>query len=76
MLNYQDLCLINEVDFFKDSGVNNFSIDARWKNIDYVNNIGKIYKDAINLDDVSKNNLNSIKKYSPNISSGNFTRGF
>ena len=76
MLNYQDLCLINEVDFLKEVGVSNFSIDARWKNIDYVNNIGEIYKDVIDNGNVSKNILNNIKKYSPNISCGNFTRGF
>lgn len=76
MLNYQDLCLINEVDFLKEIGVSNFSIDARWKNIDYVNNIGEIYKDVIDNGNVSKNILNNIKKYSPNISCGNFTRGF
>lgn len=78
LLNSSELCLISEINSLKSMNINNYSIDCRWKNIDYVNNITDFYKKAIS-EKLSGNKLkefeNEIKtKYSPNITSLNFNR--
>lgn len=75
MLNYQDLSLINEISFLKSIGVSDFSIDARWKSLDYVNSVGKVYNLAINMDSVPTDCVDVLKKYSPKFTYGNFIRG-
>ena len=60
----------------KSIGISNFSIDARWKSIDYIKEIGKAYKDFIdektdNADELEK----IIAKYCPNLTKANFEKG-
>ena len=75
MINYEDLSLIKEIGFLKTVGVSNFSIDARWKSLDYINNVGEVYKFAINNDEIPKECFDTLKEYSPEFSSGNFKKG-
>lgn len=75
ILNSEEFCLIKEIEFLKSKGLENFSIDARWKSADYVEEIGMVYRKSIDehLDlDIS---MEIIKKHSDNISDGNFNTG-
>ena len=36
ILNSEELCLIDEIGYLKSIGISNFSIDARWKALDYI----------------------------------------
>ena len=67
--------VIKEIGFLKTVGVSNFSIDARWKSLDYINNVGEVYKFAINNDEIPKECFDTLKEYSPEFSSGNFKKG-
>ena len=75
ILNSEEFCLIREIEFLKSKGLQNFSIDARWKSADYIEEIGMIYRKSIDcsLDlDISKE---IIKRYSDNARDGNFNTG-
>ena len=66
---------IDEIDYLKSIGISNFSIDARWKSLDYINDIGKTYRCIID----SKNDMGESKKiiegYCPALTKANFEKG-
>ena len=76
LLNCEELCLIDNIDYLKSIGISSFSIDARWKSADYIKDIGKTYKDII---DGKTDNINeskeTIAEYCPNITKANFEKG-
>ena len=75
ILNSEEFSLINEIEYLKDIGFENFSIDARWKEMDYIKEIGMIYRKSIDegLDmEISKE---IIGKYCDKTSDGNFNTG-
>ena len=75
ILNCEELCLIDEISYLKSIGISNFSIDARWKSLDYINDIGKVYKGIID----GENNLEESKKiideHCPILTKANFEKG-
>lgn len=78
ILNSEELSLIENIDYLKSIGLYKFSIDGRWKSIDYIKEIGIIYKQAIKA---KKNDYESISlyqevidNYSLNLTKGNFNR--
>ena len=75
ILNSEEFCLIKEIEFLKSKGLQNFSIDARWKSADYIEEIGMVYRKSIDsrLDLAISQEI--IKKYSDNARDGNFNTG-
>ncbi|WP_304105332.1 U32 family peptidase [Methanobrevibacter ruminantium] len=75
ILNCEELCLIDEIDYLKSIGISSFSIDARWKSLNYINDIGKVYRDIVD----SENNINESKKiidkHCPDLTKANFEKG-
>ena len=47
LLNSENICLINDIYYLKSIGFENFAIDGRWESIEYIKNIGAIYKKNI-----------------------------
>ncbi|MDO5849793.1 MAG: U32 family peptidase [Methanobacteriaceae archaeon] len=77
ILNSEELSLIDEIKYLKSYALSQFVIDGRWKDIDYIKEIGIIYKQVIKNDENIDISLyqDVIKKYSNNITKGNFTTG-
>ena len=76
ILNSEELCLFDNINYLKSIGISNFSIDARWKSIDYIKDIGKSYRDFIDEKTGNTNELeNTIAKYCPNLTKANFEKG-
>lgn len=75
ILNSEELCLIDEIDYLKSIGISNFSIDARWKSPDYIKDIGKAYRDVIDKKEDLKESENIIAKYCPDLTKANFDKG-
>ena len=76
ILNSEELCLIDEIDYLKSIGISNFSIDARWKSLDYISDIGKAYRDLIDKKEGNSNEAeNTIAKYCPDLTKANFDKG-
>lgn len=75
ILNSEELCLIDEIDYLKSIGISNFSIDARWKSPDYIKDIGKAYRDVIDNKEDFKESENIIAKYCPDLTKANFEKG-
>ena len=75
ILNSEEFCLIKEIEFLKSKGLQHFSIDARWKSAEYIEEIGMVYRKSIDshLDLAISQEI--IKKYSDNASEGNFNTG-
>lgn len=75
ILNCEELCLIDEISYLKSIGISNFSIDARWKSLDYINDIGKVYRGIIdgetNIDESKK----IIDEHCPILTKANFEKG-
>ena len=75
ILNCEELCLIDEIDYLKSIGISSFSIDARWKSLDYINDIGKVYRGIIdgetNIDESKK----IIDEHCPALTKANFEKG-
>ena len=75
ILNCEELCLLDEIDYLKSIGISNFSIDARWKSLDYINDIGKAYRCIID----GKNDMGESEKiiegYCPALTKANFEKG-
>lgn len=75
MLNSEDLSLIEHIPFLKSIAISKFAIDGRWKSIDYIKEIGMVYKKTIE-EDLDLEIANEILfKYSPNRTEGNFNKG-
>ena len=76
LLNSEELCLIDNIDYMKSIGISSFSIDARWKSSDYIKDIGKAYKEII---DEKTDNINEskdiIEEYCPDLTKANFEKG-
>ena len=75
ILNAEEFCLINEIEFLKSKGLSNFAIDARWKSADYVEEVGMAYRRSIDGHPDLELSREIIKKYSANASEGNFNTG-
>jgi len=76
ILNSEELCLIDEMGYLKSIGISNFSIDARWKALDYIADIGKAYRDIIDEKaQDSRESENTIAKYCPDLTKANFDKG-
>ncbi|WP_297979714.1 U32 family peptidase [uncultured Methanobrevibacter sp.] len=91
ILNSEELCLYDEIDYLKSIGIKNFSIDARWKSLGYVEEIGKLYRDAIDSnekndhkngkdEEISKklnfnNSIEIFEKYCKKRNKSNFEKG-
>ena len=76
ILNSEELCLIDEIDYLKSIGISNFSIDARWKSLDYITDIGKAYRDFIDeKGEASNESKNAIAKHCPDLTKANFDKG-
>ena len=75
ILNCEELCLLDEIDYLKSIGISNFSIDARWKSLDYINDIGKVYRSIIDGGDNLDESKKTIDKHCPNLTKANFEKG-
>ena len=75
ILNSEELCLFDEVDYLKSIGISNFSIDARWKSLDYIKDIGKAYRNLIDGESNILKSKKTIDKYCQNITKANFEKG-
>ena len=76
ILNSEELCLYDNIDYLKSIGISNFSIDARWKSLDYIKNIGKAYKDIIDgNDENAEESKKMIAEYCPDLTKANFEKG-
>lgn len=89
LLNSEDFCLIEDTDYLKSIGINDFSLDFRWKSVDYIREIGMVYKESLDSDsdsdseDISNNNRdnklkeykNTIEEFSNDLTKGNFDKG-
>ena len=76
ILNSEEFCLIEHIDYLKSIGIKDYSIDCRWKPIDYIKEIGSVYREAIDNDEYDLNEFNEIiQRHSPKISKGNFENG-
>ena len=52
-----------------------FSIDARWKSLDYIKDIGKAYADVINGKADADESRKIIDRYCPDLTKANFDKG-
>ena len=68
ILNSEEICLIEEVNYLKSINYVNFAIDGRWKDLDYLKMID-LYKLAIENNEFNYKNL---KKISKNNTKGNY----
>ena len=75
ILNCEELSLIDGIDYLKSIGIFNFSIDARWKSLDYINDIGKVYRIIIDGGDNLDESKKTIDKHCPNLTKANFEKG-
>ena len=75
ILNSEELCLFDEIDYLKSIGISNFSIDARWKSLDYIKDIGKTYRNLIDGESNIEESRKTIDKYCQNITKANFEKG-
>ncbi len=76
ILNSEELCLIDEIGYLKSIGISSFSIDARWKSLDYITDIGKAYMDIIDeKGEQSKESKDTIAEYCPDLTKANFDKG-
>lgn len=75
ILNSEELCLFDEISYLKSIGISNFSIDARWKTLDYIKDIGKIYRNLIDEEGNVDESKRKIANYCPNITKANFDKG-
>ena len=71
----EELSLIDGIDYLKSIGIFNFSIDARWKSLDYINDIGKVYRIIIDGGDNLDESKKTIDKHCPNLTKANFEKG-
>ena len=75
ILNCEELCLIDEIDYLKSIGISNFSIDARWKSLDYIKDIGKVYRDIIDGESTLEESKEVIDEHCPALTKANFEKG-
>ena len=75
ILNSEELCLFDEIDYLKSIGISNFSIDARWKSPDYIKDIGKTYRNLIDDEGNIEESKKIIDKHCQNITKANFDKG-
>ena len=75
LLNCEELCLIDEIGYLKSIGISSFSIDARWKSLDYIKDIGKAYADVINGKADADESRKIIDRYCPDLTKANFDKG-
>ena len=75
ILNCEELCLIDEIGYLKSIGISGFSIDARWKSLDYIKDIGKAYADVINGKADADESKKVIDRYCPDLTKANFDKG-
>ena len=78
ILNSEELSLIDEIKYLKSHALSQFVIDSRWRDINYIKEMGIIYKQVINNDDEDVDiglYQDVINKYCDNITKGNFTTG-
>lgn len=75
ILNSEELCLFDEIDYLKSIGISNFSIDARWKSFDYIKDIGKTYRNLIDGASNIEESKKIIDKYCQNLTKANFEKG-
>lgn len=73
LLNSLELCLIDHLDEFIEMGINNFAIDARWKDSNYINTLSNAYFNAINKKTIAKSQVQ--KASFGGITKGNYIRG-
>jgi putative protease len=76
ILNSEELCLFEDINYLKSIGIFNFSIDARWKSLEYIEDIGKAYRELIDekTDDIDESKK-TIDKHCPNLTKANFDKG-
>ena len=76
ILNSEEFCLIDEIDYLKSIGIRNYSIDCRWKGIDYIRDIGMVYRDSLDNDDYDLGEVKEIiNKHSEQLTKANFDIG-
>lgn len=76
ILNSEEFCLIDEIDYLKSIGIRNYSIDCRWKGIDYIRDIGMVYRDSIDNDDYDLGEFKEIiNKHPEQLTKANFDIG-
>lgn len=76
ILNSEELSLFDNIEYLKSIGISNFSMDARWKSLDYIKDIGKAYRDFIDEKTDNAEKLEkTIAKYCPNLTKANFEKG-
>ena len=76
ILNSEEFCLIDEIDYLKSIGIRNYSIDCRWKGIDYIRDIGIVYRDSVDNDDYDLGEFKEIiNKHSEQLTKANFDIG-
>ena len=76
ILNSEEFCLIDEIDYLKSIGIRNYSIDCRWKGIDYIRDIGMVYRDSIDNDNYDLGEFKEIiNKHSEQLTKANFDIG-
>lgn len=76
ILNSEEFCLIDEIDYLKSIGIRNYSIDCRWKGIDYIRDIGMVYRDSLDNDDYDLGEFKEIiNKHSEQLTKANFDIG-
>lgn len=76
ILNSEEFCLIDEIDYLKSIGIRNYSIDCRWKGIDYIRDIGMVYRDSIDNDNYDLGEFKEIINiHSEQLTKANFDIG-
>ena len=75
ILNCEELCLLDEIDYLKSIGISSFSIDARWKSLDYINDIGKVYRGIIDGETNMDESKRIIDEHCPALTKANFEKG-
>ena len=76
ILNCEEICLIDEINYLKSIGISSFSIDARWKSLDYIINIGNVYRNIIDEKEENiEKSMKTIAEYCPDLTKANFEKG-
>ena len=76
ILNSEEFCLIENMDYLKSIGISNYSIDCRWKSIDYIKDIGMVYRESLDNENYDINKFKGIiSKYSNDLTKANFDKG-
>lgn len=76
ILNSEEFCLFDEINYLKSVGISNFSIDLRWKPLEYIKEIGKVYRDIIyDKENNMEESRKTIDTYCPNLTKANFEKG-